>query len=233
MSTTELGTDGTSGAAKRATVPFRFEVTLVAVTDVDRAKAFYERLGWRLDADFPLGDHDRIVQFTPPGSPASVQFGTGLTDMTPGSSEGLYLIVDDVEVARDELIANGADVSDIWHGRGLGHEGMQPGLDPGRGSYASFASFSDPDGNRWLLQEIGVRLPGRVGLGDSAALADLLKETATRHGSFEAVAPPHDWWDWYAAYMDARERGITPDESAEAANRYMAEVKHVVVPSST
>jgi catechol 2,3-dioxygenase-like lactoylglutathione lyase family enzyme len=224
MSSTQPDNKGANGASGPPAVPLRFEVALLAVTDVDRAKAFYERLGWRLDADFPLGDHDRIVQFTPPGSPTSIQFGTGLTDMEPGSAEGLYLIVDDVDAARNDLIARGAQVSEIWHGRGLGKEGMEPGPDPKRTSYASFASFADPDGNRYLLQEIKQRLPGRVGLGDSAALAELLRETSIRHGSFEAVAQPHDWWDWYAAYMDARERGIAADEAAEAAGRYMAEV---------
>jgi catechol 2,3-dioxygenase-like lactoylglutathione lyase family enzyme len=207
----------------------RFEVTLLAVADVDRAKAFYAGLGWRLDADFPLGEHDRIVQFTPPGSAASIQFGTGLTDMVPGSADGLYLIVGDFVAARDELIGHGADVSEIWHGRGLGREGKEPGPNPERASYGSFASFADPDGNRWLLQEVKERLPGRVGLGDSAALSELLRETSIRHGQFEAVAPPHDWWDWYGAYMDARERGIGPDGAAEAAGRYMAEVKQVAV----
>jgi catechol 2,3-dioxygenase-like lactoylglutathione lyase family enzyme len=217
----------TNGAASASPVPLRFEVTLLAVTDVDRAKAFYERLGWRLDADFPLGEHDRIIQFTPPGAPASIQFGSGLTDMAPGSAEGLYLIVDDIEAARDDLIGRGAEVSEIWHGRGLGKEGMEPGPDPEHASYASFASFADPDGNRYLMQEIKQRLPGRVGLGDSEALAELLHETSIRHGAFEAAAPAHDWWDWYAAYMDAREHGTSPDEAAEAAGRYMAEVKHV------
>ena len=232
MSSPQADNTGANGASGRPAVPLRFEVALLAVADVDRAKEFYERLGWRLDADFPLGDHDRIVQFTPPGSPASIQFGAGLTDMVPGSAEGLYLIVDDVEAARSDLIARGAEVSEIWHGRGLGKEGMKPGPAPGRASHASFASFADPDGNRYLMQEIKQRLPGRVGLGDSAALAELLHETAIRHGSFEAVAPPHDWWDWYAAYMDARERGITADEAAEAAGRYMAEVKHIEASSA-
>jgi catechol 2,3-dioxygenase-like lactoylglutathione lyase family enzyme len=224
MSSTQAGSNGASGAPP---VPLRFEVTLLAVTDVDRAKAFYDRLGWRLDADFPLGEHDRIIQFTPPGAPASIQFGTGLTDMAPGSAEGLYLIVEDIEAARNDLMARGAEVSEIWHGRGLGKEGMEPGPDPERASYASFASFADPDGNRYLMQEIKTRLPGRVGLGDSEALAALLHETSIRHGAFEAAAPAHDWWDWYAAYMDARERGTSEDEAAEAAGRYMAEVKHV------
>ena len=232
MTRMQSGSDGANGTPGSPAVPLRFEVTLLPVADVDRAKAFYERLRWRLDADFPLGEHDRIVQFTPPGSPASIQFGTGLTEMTPGSIEGLYLIVDDLDAARAELIGLGAEVSEIWHGRGLGREGMEPGPAPGRTSYGSFASFADPDGNRWLLQEIKQRLPGRVGLGDSAALAELLRETSIRHGSFEAVAPPHDWWDWYGAYIDARERGTSPAEAAEAAGRYMADVKHVEASSA-
>jgi catechol 2,3-dioxygenase-like lactoylglutathione lyase family enzyme len=142
-------------------VALRFEVTLLPVSDVDRAKAFYEGLGWRLDADFPIDEHYRIVQFTPPGSPASIQFGDGLTTLTPGALEGLYLIVDDLDAAREELIGRGADVSQIWHGRGLGTGGREPGRDPEGKSYSTFASFSDPDGNSWLLQEIKERLPGR------------------------------------------------------------------------
>jgi catechol 2,3-dioxygenase-like lactoylglutathione lyase family enzyme len=207
----------------------RFEVTVLPVADVDRAKAFYQGLGWRLDADFPIDEQYRVVQFTPPGSPTSIQFGTGTTTMAPGSMEGMYLVVDDLDAALAELISRGADVSEIWHGRGLGTEGHEPGPDPERASYRSFASFADPDGNRWLLQEIKKRLPGRGGLGDVSALAQLLHETAVHHGSFEAVAPPHDWWDWYAAYADARQRGNTPDEASAAAGRYMAEVKNVVV----
>jgi catechol 2,3-dioxygenase-like lactoylglutathione lyase family enzyme len=143
-----------------ATVPLRYEVTVLPVADVDRTKAFYLGLGWRLDADFPIDEHYRIVQFTPPGSPASIQFGTGVTTMT-SPVQDMYLIVDDIEAARDELNSFGADVSEIWHGRGLGTEGHVPGRDPDRSSYGSFASFSDPDGNRWLLQEITDRLPGR------------------------------------------------------------------------
>ena len=143
------------------TIPFRFEAVVIPVSDVDRAKAFYANLGWRLDADFVIDEHYRIVQFTPPGSPASVQFGTGTSTATPGSSQGLYLIVDDVAQAREALLARGVGVSDIWHGRGLGTEGHEPGLDPERASYRSFASFADPDGNTWLLQEITQRLPGR------------------------------------------------------------------------
>jgi catechol 2,3-dioxygenase-like lactoylglutathione lyase family enzyme len=160
MSDTQVTRD-TAEAAAPATVPLRFEVAVLPVADVDRAKAFYQRLGWRLDADFPIDEHFRIVQFTPPGSPASIQFGTGTSTLAPGSIKDMYLVVDDLEAARDELISRGADVSEIWHGRGLGAEGHEPGPDPGRGSYGSFATFSDPDGNRYLLQEITERLPGR------------------------------------------------------------------------
>jgi catechol 2,3-dioxygenase-like lactoylglutathione lyase family enzyme len=134
---------------------------VLPVTDVDRAKAFYEGLAWRLDADFPVDEGFRVVQLTPPGSPASIQFGIGLTTQAPGSSQAMYLIVDDIEAARADLISRGADVSEIWHGRGPGTEGHLPGPDPERSSYRTFASFADPDGNTWLLQEIKERLPGR------------------------------------------------------------------------
>jgi catechol 2,3-dioxygenase-like lactoylglutathione lyase family enzyme len=160
MSDTQVSGDGAAASAP-ATVPLRFEVAVLPVADVDRAKAFYERLGWRLDADFPIDERFRIVQFTPPGSPASIQFGTGTSSQAPGSVKDMYLIVDDLQAAREELIGRGADVSEIWHGRGLGSEGHQPGPDPEHRSYGSFASFSDPDGNRYLLQEITQRLPGR------------------------------------------------------------------------
>jgi catechol 2,3-dioxygenase-like lactoylglutathione lyase family enzyme len=151
-------------ASGAATVALRFEVAVIPVSDVDRAKAFYQRLGWRLDADFPVSDSYRIVQFTPPGSPASIQFGTGMTDLAPGSLTDMYLVVDDLDAARDELRRLGADVSEIWHGRGVNPpaDGRAPGRDPDGSSYGSFASFNDPDGNRWLLQEIKDRLPGRV-----------------------------------------------------------------------
>jgi catechol 2,3-dioxygenase-like lactoylglutathione lyase family enzyme len=160
MSETQVS-NGAADVSAPATVPLRFEVAVLPVADVDRAKGFYQRLGWRLDADFPIDERFRIVQFTPPGSPASIQFGTGVTTMEPGSVKDMYLIVEDLEAARDELISRGADVSEIWHGRGLGTEGHVPGPDPAGQSYRSFASFSDPDGNRYLLQEITERLPGR------------------------------------------------------------------------
>jgi catechol 2,3-dioxygenase-like lactoylglutathione lyase family enzyme len=204
----------------------KFEVTTLPVADVDRAKAFYQRLGWRLDIDFNPTPDTRGVQFTPPGSQASIQFGQGTTTMRPGSLEGLLLVVEDIEAAREDLISRGVDVGEIWHIDPS--KGRVPGLDPERRSYFSRASFADPDGNTWDMQEVTVRLPGRVEVRDSAALAQLLSETAERHGSYEAVAPPHDWWDWYGAYMDARGQGLTPDEASEAAGRYMADVKHVV-----
>jgi catechol 2,3-dioxygenase-like lactoylglutathione lyase family enzyme len=211
-------------------VDMKFEVAVLPVADADRAKAFYQGLGWRLDADIAVDEHQRVVQFTPPGSPASIQFGQGLTTMAPGSVQDLFLIVEDIGAARDELLSHGADVSEVWHGAGLNNiEKRVPGPDPERRTYRSYATFADPDGNSWLLQEITGRLPGRVWPTDVAALAGLLHETAEHHGSFEAVAPPHDWWDWYAAYMDARQRGSTQEEASAAAGRYMADVKHVVV----
>jgi catechol 2,3-dioxygenase-like lactoylglutathione lyase family enzyme len=207
-----------------------FEVVVLPVADDDRAKAFYHGLGWRLDADIAIDENHRIVQFTPPGSTASIQFGRGTTTMTPGVVQDLYLIVEDIEAARQELISHGADVSETWHGPGLDNvEKRMPGRDPDGASYRSFATFHDPDGNSWLLQEISERLPGRVWPTDVGELAGLLHETAEHHGAFEKVAPPHDWWDWYAAYMDARQRGSEPAAASQAAGRYMAEVKHVVV----
>jgi catechol 2,3-dioxygenase-like lactoylglutathione lyase family enzyme len=143
-----------------ATVPMRIEVTTLPVADVDRAKAFYQRLGWRLDIDFEPAPGVRGVQFTPPGSPASIQFGENTNSMQPGSLEGMFLVVDDIEAARAELIDRGADVGEIWHLEP--GKGPVPGLDPQRRSYFSRASFADPDGNRWVLQEITERLPGRV-----------------------------------------------------------------------
>ena len=211
----------------------KLEVVVIPVSDVDRAKVFYKRLGFREDIDFAGSNGYRVVQLTPPGSACSIIFGKGVTSARPGSIDRLVLAVNDIDAARDELRSHGVEVS-VFHdaGGGLGggfiarSEARAPGPDPQRRSYATYASFSDPDGNVWLLQEITERLPGRVDVG---ALARLLHETSEHHGAVEAVAPPHDWWDWYAAYMDARERGSTPEEASAAAGRYMAEVKHVVV----
>jgi len=226
MSSTQLSSR-TEAAGSVATAPARFEVTTLPVADVDRAKAFYQRLGWRLDIDFKPSPDTRGVQFTPPGSQASIQFGEGTTTMEPGSLQGLLLVVDDIVAAREDLIARGAEVSGIWHAEP--GTGRVEGLDPQRRSYSSRATFADPDGNTWVLQEVTERLPGRVEVVDSGSLAELLHETAIHHGAFEAVAPPHDWWDWYAAYAEAREHGSTPEEADAAAGRYMADVKQVVV----
>ncbi len=168
MSATEVhGTDQSPDAAV-TNVDLKLEVVVIPVSDVDRAKEFYGRLGWRLDADFAFDNGVRVVQFTPPGSPGAIQFGAKMTSAAPGSAENLYLIVSDIEAGRDELIARGADVSDVFHSGAPGAQFKPDGAsdrltgpDPDRASYRSFATFSDPDGNRWLLQEITTRLPGR------------------------------------------------------------------------
>ena len=230
MSITQQDTTTTTTQASAVpALPARFEVTTLPVADVDRAKAFYQRLGWRLDIDFKPTPDTRGVQLTPPGSQASIQFGQGATTRS-GPLQGLFLVVDDIVAVREDLIGRGVEVSEIWHIEP--GQGRMPGLDPQRRSYFSRASFADPDGNTWVLQEITERLPGRVEGKDPGAQAELLLETAKRHGAFEAVAPPHDWWDWYGAYMAARESGSTPDEADAAAGRYMADVKHVVVASA-
>ena len=235
MSSTDVTSDTSAAAPEAGKVEFKLEVVVLPVADVDRAKAFYEMLGWRLDADLATADDYRIVQLTPPGSSASIHFGTGVTSAAPGSVERSVLVVDDVEVARAELVARGVAVSEVFHGEdGLIHHagtrGRVAGPDPGRATYGSGASFEDPDGNGWLLQEITTRLPGRVGRTDMeiASLAKLLLDTALHHDRFEKAAPPHDWWDWYAAYFDARQSGSAPDEASATADRYMAEVKNIV-----
>jgi len=212
-------------------VDTKLEVIVIPVSDVDRAKRFYERLGWRLDADFATGDVWRGVQLTPPGSPCSVIFGKGVTTAAPGSAQGLVLIVDDIVASRAELIGHGVDVSEIFHFDGgihvTGTDGRAPGPDPERRSYRSWASFTDPDGNGWLLQEIKTRLPGR-GLGmDVATLTELLREAEEHHGEYEPTAPKHHWSQWYAAYIVARERGRTPDEAAKDAALHMKGVSPV------
>ena len=215
----------------------KLEVVVLPVSDVERAKRFYEKLGFRLDVDIAPNENYRAVHLTPPGSEASILFGKGVTSAQPGSIDRLLLAVYDIDAVRQELLSKGVDVSDVFHDSGgslgggfiAGTKARAAGPDPQRRSYASYASFSDPDGNVWLLQEIKERLPGRGVTTDVATLAQLLHETAEHHGSFEAVAPPHDWWDWYAAYMDARGHGSTPEEASAAAARYMAEVKRVFV----
>jgi catechol 2,3-dioxygenase-like lactoylglutathione lyase family enzyme len=228
MSTTQTDPTTLIPQAGDGTVPARFEVTTLPVADVDRARAFYhQRLGWRLDIDFRPAPDTRVVQVTPPGSQASIQFAAGPAAMKTAPLQGLLLIVGDIEAAREDLIRRGVDVGEIFHT--VPGQGAVPGLDPQRQSYASRAIFSDADGNQWQLQEISDRIPGRVEVKDSGALAQLLLETATRHDVFEKAAPPHDWWDWYGAYMEARNSGSTPDEASATANQYMADVKHIVV----
>ncbi len=164
----------------------KLEVVVIPVSDVDRAKRFYENLGWRLDADF-AGENFRIVQLTPPGSQCSIHFGKGLTTAVPGSVQGLILTVEDVEAARAELIRSGADVSELFHYDGIRGPRV-PGADAERRSYRSWASFSDPDGNGWLLQEVTTRLPGRGFSMDVATLTKILRETEERHGEYESTA---------------------------------------------
>src|SRR3954471_4245739 len=182
-----------SNQASAAKVDMKLEVVVIAVSDVDRAKDFYGRLGWRLDIDFVAGNDFRVVQFTPPGSGCSVHFGKNVTSATPGSSTG-YLVVSNIETAREELVSAGAKVGEFFH---VGFDGGGNGLDPDRRSYQSRASFSDPDGNVWILQEVTTRLPGRGFSLDVPTLTELLRETETRHGGYESSAPKHHWSSWY------------------------------------
>ena len=217
MSSTQASTEQQpAGIAAAATVDLKLEVVVIPVSDVDRAKRFYERLGWRLDADFAAGENWRVVQFTPPGSPCSIHFGKGLTTATPGSFRNLYLVVTDLEAARAELNSRGANVSQAFHFNGFG-EPPAPGPDPKGHSYGTYATFSDLDGNSWLLQEIKTRLPGRgLSSPDAATLTELLREAEAHHGEYEPTAPKHHWSQWYAAYIVAREQGKTPDAAAQA-----------------
>jgi catechol 2,3-dioxygenase-like lactoylglutathione lyase family enzyme len=221
MGSTEMSNEHATRPATAGMVDMKLEVVVIPVSDVDRAKRFYGDLGWRLDADFAVGNAFRVVQFTPPGSPCSIHFGTGLTSAVPGSARGMYLIVSDIEAARADLVVRGVDVSEVFHRAGPGQPPLS-GPDPQRRSYSSFATFSDPDGNGWLLQEIKGRLPGR-GLSsiDVATLTELLRETEERHGKYEPTAPKHHWSGWYAAYIVARQRGRTPEEAAKDAGLHM------------
>ena len=220
-------------------VDMKLEVVTLGVSDVDRAKAFYENLGWRLDADFAGGDDFRVVQLTPHNSEASIIFGKGIASARPGSAVSLTLAVDDIDAARDDLIAHGVDVSEVFHYAGgpFNNALENPrvvGRDPEGRSYFSFASFEDPDGNGWLLQEIQTRLPGRewepprARAMDVTTLSELLRETGERHDHFEKTHAEHDWWDWYAPYLSARQNGGSPEEAAAVADRHMEEVLHIL-----
>jgi len=222
-------------------VDMKLEVVLVGASDVDRTKAFYESLGWRLDIEAAQGDGFRAVQVTPHGSEASIILGKGIAPARAASAPGpLLLAVDDIEAARADLIARGVDVSEVFHyARGPFNEtGENPrlrGKDPQGRSYLSFASFQDPEGNGWLLQEIQARLPGRewasrrARAADVATLAGLLREAAERHDQYDKTHAEHHWWDWYAPYVSARQSGSGPEEAAVAADRHMEEVLHVPV----
>jgi len=220
--TTQVSTERATQKPGAATIDTKLEVIVIPVADVDRAKRFYEGLGWRLDADFSNGNDWRLVQMTPPGSACSVMFGKGFTSAAPGSVQGTFLVVDNLESERADLTKRGVTVTDVFHFAGdqlvLGAKGREPGRDPQGRSYLSFASFNDPDGNSWLLQEVTSRLPGRgVSSFDVTTLRDLLRETEEHHGQYEPTAPKHHWSEWYARYMVARAQGKTSEEAFKSA----------------
>jgi len=228
----------TEAVTKAEPVNMKLEVILLGVSDVDRAKAFYENLGWRLDIDIAAGGF-RGVQMTPHNSEASIIFGKGITSAKPASTPNLVLAVGDIDAARDDLVARGVEVSKVFHyAAGPFNNSVEnprvEGRDPEGRSYFTFASFDDPDGNCWLLQEITTRLPGRewkpsrAQAVDVATLADLLHETAEHHDGFEKTHTQHNWWDWYAPYLSARQNGRSPEEAAASADRRMEEVHHVL-----
>ena len=223
MSTTTVPMNETIREAGAASADMKLEIVVIPVSDVDRAKQFYGGLGWRLDADFDNGNDFRVIQFTPPGSGCSVIFGKNVTGAVPGSAQGLYLIVSDIAAARAELLDRGIAVSEVFHGEGVYTGPDEPylfgrvrvnGPDPKHGSYRSFASFHDPDGNGWLLQEITTRLPGRIDssvttFASASDLAGALRRAAAAHGKHEAELGHADsnWPDWYAEYMVGEQNG--------------------------
>jgi catechol 2,3-dioxygenase-like lactoylglutathione lyase family enzyme len=224
MSTKPVRINDATSDAKAAPVDMKFEIVVIPVSDVDRAKEFYGRLGWRLDADYDSGKDFRVIQFTPPGSGCSVIFGKNVTAAAPGSAEGLYLIVSDIEAARKELLDCGVEISEVFHGASDVYAGTDEpylfgrirvnGPDPEHRSYRSFASFRDPDGNGWLFQELTTRLPGRTDpatttFASANDLASALRRAEAAHGQHEKRTGQRDenWPDWYAAYMVAEQAG--------------------------
>ena len=227
MAQPEPARESSTASPEKAPYAAKLEVLVIPISDVDRAKEFYGRLGWRLDADFAAGNDWRAVQFTPPGSGCSVIFGKNVTPAAPGSAQGLYLIVSDIEAARHELLRRGVKVSEVFHGGGSVYAGPDEpylfgrvrvsGPDPEHRSYRSHVSFSDPDGNGWLLQEVTTRLPGRIDspattFASAADLASAMRRAETAHGEHEKRTGQRDehWSDWYAEYMVAEQTGAKP-----------------------
>ena len=225
MSTTAVVSNEAASNAKAATFDMKFEIVVIPVSDVDRAKQFYTKLGWRLDADYDNGKDSRVIQFTPPGSGCSVIFGKNVTAAAPGSAQGLYLIVSDVQAARDELLHRGVAISEVFHDAAGVYAGADEpylfgrlrvsGADPDHRSYRSFASFHDPDGNGWAFQEITTRLAGRIDpatttFASANDLASAFRRAEAAHGLHEKrMGGQRDanWADWYAAYMVAEQAG--------------------------
>ncbi|MFM0227130.1 VOC family protein [Paraburkholderia dipogonis] len=219
MSNAQTSNEANTAAGTVQTVDMKLEIVVIPVSDVDRAKQFYARLGWRLDVDIAKDEQFRVVHFTPPGSQCSVLFGKGVTTEEPGSVQGLHLIVSDINRAHAELVERGIDVSEVFHDAGglfhhAGEEGRVSGPQPERRSYGSFASFSDPDGNGWVFQEVTTRLPGRVDarittFASAIELAGALRRAAAAHGEHEKLSGQHDenWPDWYADYIVAEQAG--------------------------
>jgi catechol 2,3-dioxygenase-like lactoylglutathione lyase family enzyme len=213
MSSTQVRNETANEIPRARRVDMKLEVVVIPVSDVDRAKRFYGGLGWRLDADFVTGDAFRGVQFTPPGSSCSIHFGRGVTSAVPGSAQGLHLVVSDIEAVRAELVDRGVDVSEVFHRAAPGKLPLS-GPHPERRSYASFATFSDPDGNGWLLQEVTVRLPGRVDADNTTftsatELATALRRAGAAHGEHEKRTGQRDadWPNWYAEYIVREQAG--------------------------
>jgi catechol 2,3-dioxygenase-like lactoylglutathione lyase family enzyme len=213
MSTTQVRSETAIKTPLAQGVDMKLEVVVIPVSDVDRAKRFYSDLGWRLDGDFVVGEEFRGVQFTPPGSSCSIHFGRGITSAVPGSAQGLYLVVSDIEAARAALVDHGVEVSEVFHRAGPGKPAVG-GPDPERHSYSSFVSFKDPDGNSWLVQEVTARLPGRVDADETTfasptELASALRRAERAHGEHEKRTGQRDadWPAWYAAYLVAEQAG--------------------------